>query len=62
MRIRHGPIPPRRRMFEVSAEETIHLARKSNLSVVQNIHEELITELDRSVGVSWTRIAFVKQS
>jgi protein-L-isoaspartate O-methyltransferase len=62
MRIRHGPIPPRRRMFEVSAEETIHLARESSLSVVQNIYEESITELDRSVGVSWTRIAFVKQS
>jgi hypothetical protein len=32
MSLRHRPIPPGRRMFEVSAKETIALARRSNLS------------------------------
>src|SRR5205085_4894628 len=34
MTLRHGPVPPGRRMFEVSAEETIYLAQPLGLSVV----------------------------
>jgi len=32
MSLRHGPIPPGRRMFEVSAEETMALAQRPGLS------------------------------
>ena len=32
MSLRHGPVPSGRRMFEVSAEETVALARRSNSS------------------------------
>ena len=28
MTLRHGPVPPGRRMFEISADETIELARR----------------------------------
>jgi SAM-dependent methyltransferase len=56
--LRHGPVPAGRRMFDVSAEETIGLAS----------HEGLRLELRRdhqppalpAEGVSWTRLAFSK--
>jgi len=55
--LRHGPIPPGRRMFEVSAEETIALAQRSNLSC--SLHQEAEPSL-RQPGVTWTRLAFQK--
>jgi hypothetical protein len=51
----------RRRMFEVSAEETVKLAEESRLSLIHNVDEQAVTQVDRSAGVSWTRIAFVKR-
>ena len=56
--LRHGPIPPGRRMFEVTAAETICLAQAHDL--------ELILEYDHQdgllgrPGVTWTRLAFSK--
>ena len=40
MKIRHGPVPAGRRMFEVSAEETIALARMQDLHPVLNLRTE----------------------
>ena len=40
MKIRHGPVPPGRRMFEVGAEETIELARIEGLHPVLNVRTE----------------------
>src|SRR6202011_2846183 len=57
MSLRHGPIPPGRRMFEVSAEETIALAQRSNLFCTLNREAEASL---RQSGVSWTRLAFQK--
>ena len=56
MSLRHGPIPVGRRMFEVTADETITLARAHGLRCV-------LTALTPSVqaeneGVTWTRLAF----
>lgn len=59
MSLRHGPIPPGRRMFEVSAEETIALAHRASLSCTLN--REVEPSL-RQPGVSWTRLAFQKAS
>jgi SAM-dependent methyltransferase len=59
MSLRHGPIPPGRRMFEVSAEETIAFARRSNLFCTLNREAEASF---RQAGVSWTRLAFQKNS
>jgi len=58
MSLRHGPIPEGRRMFDVSAEETIALAKAERLSCVVNT-------LTGSVqagkdDVTWTRVAFRK--
>jgi SAM-dependent methyltransferase len=59
MKIRHGPIPAGRRMFEISAEETIELARMQDLQPVLNVRTESTQEQNRMAGVSWTNLAFV---
>jgi SAM-dependent methyltransferase len=59
MKIRHGPIPAGRRMFEISAEETIELARLQDLQPVLNVRTESTQEQNRMAGVSWTNLAFV---
>jgi protein-L-isoaspartate O-methyltransferase len=58
MSLRHGPVPPGRRMFEVSAEETIELARAQDLRVVLNLRTPSVQPSNKDV--SWTRLAFVK--
>ena len=60
--IRHGPVPPGRRMFEVSAEETIALARMQDLHPVLNVRTESIQEKNRAAGVNWINLAFVKEN
>jgi SAM-dependent methyltransferase len=57
MSLRHGPVPPGRRMFEVSAEETIALAQPLGLRCTLNREPEPSL---RQPGVSWTRLAFRK--
>ena len=60
MKIRHGPVPPGRRMFEVGAEETIELARSEGLHPVLNVRTKSSQEKNRAAGVSWINLAFVK--
>ena len=60
MKIRHGPVPSGRRMFEVPIEETIELARIENLHPVLNTRTESSQEQNRAAGVSWTNLAFAK--
>jgi SAM-dependent methyltransferase len=57
MTSRHGPVPPGRRMFEVSAEETIGLAQPLGFRCVLNRQAESSL---RQPGVTWTRLAFLK--
>ena len=57
MSLRHGPVPLGRRMFEVSAEETIALAHPLGLHCA--LKKEAEPSL-RQPGVSWTRLAFRK--
>ncbi len=58
MTLRYGPVPPGRRMFVVTADETIALAADANLA--------LTLRLDNQPGgfgrtdVSWTKLAFAK--
>ena len=56
--LRHGPVPPGRRMFEVTAVETIGLAQAHDLEVILKYdHQE---GLFGRPGVAWTRLAFSK--
>jgi 2-polyprenyl-3-methyl-5-hydroxy-6-metoxy-1,4-benzoquinol methylase len=57
MSLRHGPVPPGRRMFEVSAGETIALAQPLGLCCI--LRQEAEPSL-RQPGVTWTRLAFRK--
>jgi SAM-dependent methyltransferase len=54
--IRHGPVSPGRRAFDVSAEETIELARAQGLVPVLNLRTGSVMEAD----VTWTRLAFTR--
>jgi SAM-dependent methyltransferase len=58
MRVRHGPVPQGRRMFEVPDEETIELARLEGLQPVLNQRAESAQQANRDAGVSWTHLAF----
>ena len=58
MSLRHGPVPPGRRMFEVSAEETIAMAQPLGLRSI--LRQEAEPSL-RQPGVTWTRLAFRKE-
>ena len=60
MSLRHGPIPPKRRMFEVSDEETVELARLCALDCVLCRSTDSVGNLNRVAGVTWTRLALVK--
>jgi SAM-dependent methyltransferase len=59
MSLRHGPVPPGRRMFEISAEETIALTQPLGLRCM--LRREAEPSLRRP-GVSWTRLTFRKAS
>ena len=56
--LRHGPVPPGRRMFDVSAAETIALAEAHGLRCILCRTDE-DAQLRRP-GVTWDRVAFVK--
>jgi SAM-dependent methyltransferase len=51
MSLRHGPVPAGRRMFDVSAEETIALAESHGLSAV---HQARGPDMLGRAEVSWT--------
>jgi 2-polyprenyl-3-methyl-5-hydroxy-6-metoxy-1,4-benzoquinol methylase len=57
MSLRHGPVPPGRRMFDVSAEETIGLARTLDLDCVLSVRTPSASAAN--VGVTWTHLAFL---
>jgi hypothetical protein len=56
--LRHGPVPAGRRMFDVSADETIQLASVEGLRLELRLDNQPSTL--GAKGVSWTRLAFSK--
>lgn len=56
--LRHGPVPDGRRMFDVTAAETIGLAHAQATICVQ--HLEAGDGLLNRRGVTWDRMAFRK--
>lgn len=57
MTLRHGPVPPGRRMFDVSAKETITLGAASGFTPIHEGHRGDM--LDRG-AVSWTMLVLEK--
>jgi protein-L-isoaspartate O-methyltransferase len=58
MSLRHGPIPRERRMFNVSAEETIELADATGLKLLLSARTASVQEENKAAGVTWTPLAF----
>jgi SAM-dependent methyltransferase len=58
MTLRYGPVPPGRRMFEVSTAETIALAADSRLQLV--LEQEVPTLIKRAAPVAWKLLVFRK--
>lgn len=56
--LRHGPVPPGRRMFDVSAGETVALAEARGLKTILQLEGQ--DNLFGRPDVSWTRLAFLK--
>ncbi|HKX44439.1 MAG TPA: methyltransferase domain-containing protein [Burkholderiaceae bacterium] len=56
--LRHGPVPAGRRMFDVTAAETVALAERSGLACVLNVQTDSWQALNRAAGVTWTHLAF----
>lgn len=57
MTLRHGPVPPGRRMFEVTAEETLALAAAYGFAPIHRGHRGDM--LDRGT-VTWSMLVFEK--
>ncbi len=56
--LRHGPVPPKRRMFTVEAEEVIEQAKAAGL-LLEVFKLGMAKHPDkRANGVSWTRLIF----
>lgn len=56
--LRHGPIPPKRRMFEVCAEEVIEQASATGLTLISDERALARQNDKRAVGVTWSRLIF----
>jgi SAM-dependent methyltransferase len=59
MTLRHGPVPQGRRMFAVTAEETIELAREARFDLLLNAYAP--EGIQQRPGVAWTRLAFTRR-
>ena len=55
---RHGPVPPGRRMFDVSPAETVGLADAEELVCLLRLEHQPSTR--NRPGISWDRLAFAK--
>ena len=54
--LRHGPIPPGKGIFEVTADETIRLAEEYGMALVLDVREQ--PSLSGNAQVSWTSLVF----
>lgn len=60
--LRHGPVPKGRRMFAVSAKETIDLASRYKLVPLYNERTSSILPGNKAAGVKWTKLIFELQT
>lgn len=61
MSLRHGPVAQGRRMFAVSAAETIGLARLHGLQPLLHLETDSVQPINRQAGVTWSHLAFSRQ-
>ncbi len=56
--LRHGPVPEGRRMYDVSSEETVSLAKGCGLQVLLDIKTPSVQSDNQKAGVMWSRLVF----
>jgi SAM-dependent methyltransferase len=62
MRLRHGPVPPGRRMFDVTTADVTALAVPVGLDCVFEHHGGSLGVQNFSAGVTWTTLALLRGS
>lgn len=60
LRVRHGPVPEGRCMFEVPVDEMHALGACSGLDCLQSVKRDPAGEVNRRAGVSWMNYVFEK--
>jgi len=58
MSLRHGPHPSGRRMFNVSASDTVSLAEDEGLKAIFETVRPSTGQLNAGAGVTWSKLAF----
>ncbi|MGJ4893067.1 class I SAM-dependent methyltransferase [Bradyrhizobium sp. HKCCYLRH3099] len=61
MTLRHGPIPPGRRMFEVDAAAVVAPMRQLGLDLELKRQTASVGVANQAAGVSWTTLAFARR-
>jgi len=61
MTLRHGPVPEGRRMFDVSGDETIALAKSHGLIALHSARKGSVQVENKARSIEWTRLVFEKQ-
>jgi SAM-dependent methyltransferase len=62
MRLRHGPVPAGRRMFEIEAGDIVALATPHGLRLAFDHHGGATATHNLAAGVTWTTLAFVNDA
>jgi len=60
--VRHGPVPTGRRMFEITAEETISLAADAGLSCLYSARVPSAQTHNQAAGIEWTKLVFERNA
>jgi SAM-dependent methyltransferase len=60
MTLRHGPVPSGRRMFDVTADETVELAQGHGLREILRLRAPSAQAENRRAGVQWTQLALLR--
>jgi len=60
MSLRHGPVPEGRRMFDVSATETVALAKLQGCDCLFERLSGSREDINKAAGVTWSRLVFRK--
>jgi SAM-dependent methyltransferase len=62
MRLRHGPVPPGRRMFDVTTGEVTALAAPLRLRCTFEHHGASLGAQNSAAGVTWTTLVLVRDN
>jgi SAM-dependent methyltransferase len=61
MSLRHGPGAPGRRVFPISADQTVEAAVRTSLVLLRQSLVDSVQQGNQAMGVRWTWLAFEKQ-